>query len=93
MIRLKDPGKRGDEITVTMYAGDLVSLIECCRRAAIHSKHRAEEYGQTLRDRGQQDDPVLADLLDAVVQHMKDAEANVRELEKVMNDREAVLTS
>jgi hypothetical protein len=80
MIKLKDAGERGGEITITCSPFDLLSLQEGLMFAINHFVHVRKS------------DPEYADALGFEPKE-KDARANYREIERVLSDREEVLSA
>ena len=78
MIRLKEAGKRGGELIVTMTPFDLISLEEGLSSAITHLEHLKKEHTESWE--------VLA-----FEPKLNDAKANFRELERVRTDRENIL--
>ena len=80
MIRLKEPGERGGYLLVELTPFDILSLQEGLSMAVAHLADRKES------------DPEAWEILGWEAK-LRDAHANFKELERVLEDREKLLSS
>lgn len=79
MFRLEDPGERAGEVTITCSIFDLLSAETGFTYAISHMKHIIDELPEESAWRP------------SMEAHMKDAEANRKEMRRIIDDREEKL--